>query len=289
LPALDSRFRAGLSGENRGSTFAAKFAPRNPLFYPLPPPAGGLSGENFAARSWMTLRCPYNFLSPWPGLSRPSMSSPLTPSNGKKAWMPGASPAKGDRTLCKQRYAQPPSVPRTALHRPGGEGTVRGAAEPVCGAAHLTLPGPTGRARGLAADVAPRPLPLPPKGRRGALSRTRAGRRQHSRLSEAVVLQPLSIPPTALRSRGNDEKERQLVEVFGLIVGQAPRGRRRCFPPSPHGLVRLTKGQLPRYSRSVFSFRRDGVMGLFLVLFGRRASWERPSRIIPGSAKLIPV
>ncbi len=38
--------------------------------------------------------------------------------------------------------------------RPGGEGRVRGADEPVCGATHLTLP-----LRG--------PLPLPPKGGEG--------------------------------------------------------------------------------------------------------------------------
>ena len=42
--------------------------------------------------------------------------------------------------------------------RPGGEGRVRGASKVVGGAAHLTFPG----------AVAPGPLPLPPKGRRGA-------------------------------------------------------------------------------------------------------------------------
>src|SRR5207245_630827 len=41
--------------------------------------------------------------------------------------------------------------------RPGGEGRVRGADEPVRGAAHLTLPSLRGG-----------PLPLPPEGRRGA-------------------------------------------------------------------------------------------------------------------------
>src|SRR6266700_563084 len=80
-----------------------------------------------------------------------------------------------------------------APRRPGGEGRVRGADEPVCGAAHLTLPG----------TVAPGPLPLPPEGRRGAFSRTPTGSRQHDRLSKAVVLQPLSVPRTALRSKGN--------------------------------------------------------------------------------------
>src|SRR5207302_10727993 len=32
---------------------------------------------------------------PWPGLSRPPTSSPSAPSNGKKAWMAGTSPATG--------------------------------------------------------------------------------------------------------------------------------------------------------------------------------------------------
>src|SRR6058998_162187 len=40
---------------------------------------------------------------------------------------------------------------------PGGEGKVRGADEPVRGTAHLTLP-----------SLRDGPLPLPPKGRRGA-------------------------------------------------------------------------------------------------------------------------
>ncbi len=32
-------------------------------------------------------------------------------------------------------------------------------------------------------------------------------------------------------------------------------------------LLRLTKGQLSRYNYSILLFRRDGVMGLFLILF----------------------
>ena len=49
---------------------------------------------------------------------------------------------------------EPPPIPSPASGRwPGGEGRVRGADEPVCGAAHLTLPTP-----------AVGPLPLPPEG-----------------------------------------------------------------------------------------------------------------------------
>ena len=63
-----------------------------------------------------------------------------------------------------RRFILPPNLPPAASflslspRRPGGEGRVRGAEEAVCGAAHLTLPG----------AIAPGPLPLPPKGRRGA-------------------------------------------------------------------------------------------------------------------------
>jgi hypothetical protein len=51
--------------------------------------------------------------------------------------------------------------------RPGGEGKVRGADEPVRGAAHLTLPPPRIKSVGrrLTRDGS---LPLPPEGRRGA-------------------------------------------------------------------------------------------------------------------------
>ena len=42
---------------------------------------------------------------------------------------------------------------------------MRGADGPVCGTAHLTLPG----------AAAPGPLPLPPEGRRGALSLVQPG------------------------------------------------------------------------------------------------------------------
>ncbi len=48
----------------------------------------------------------------------------------------------------------------------GGEGGVRGAVAPSSGEAHLALPVPAGRARGLAADAATGPL-LSPDGRRG--------------------------------------------------------------------------------------------------------------------------
>ena len=41
LRPLGSRFRAGLSGESWRYTFAAKWALDDPLFSPLPPPAGG--------------------------------------------------------------------------------------------------------------------------------------------------------------------------------------------------------------------------------------------------------
>ncbi len=40
LRSLGSRFRAGLSGESWRYTFAAKWALEDPLFSPLPPPAG---------------------------------------------------------------------------------------------------------------------------------------------------------------------------------------------------------------------------------------------------------
>jgi hypothetical protein len=44
-----------------------------------------------------------------------------------------------------------PTLSRAALHPlPGGEGRVRGADEPVCGAAHLTLP-----TRGLGPSLSP--------------------------------------------------------------------------------------------------------------------------------------
>ena len=51
-------------------------------------------------------------------------------------------------------------APRAFLLNPAGhgEGRVRGAAEPVCGVTHLTLP-----------SLSAGPLPLPPEGRRGAV------------------------------------------------------------------------------------------------------------------------
>src|SRR5215467_563698 len=76
--------------------------------------------------------------------------------------------------------------------RPGGEGRVRGADVAVCGAAHLTF---------LAAD-APGPLPLPPKGRRGALLSTAGRVTAAPAIEQATGSQPISIPPTALRDTG---------------------------------------------------------------------------------------
>jgi hypothetical protein len=47
------------------------------------------------------------------------------------------------------------------------------------------------------------------------------------------------------------------------------RRTRRCALPQPHGTIHLKKGQVSGYDRAswICVFRRDGVMGLFLVLF----------------------
>ena len=74
-----------------------------------------------------------------------------------------------------------------------------GADDTVCGATHLTFPGPTGQARGLAAYVAPRPLLSPLKGGDGLFSRKQSGRRRHFRLNRVAMWLPTSILRTALR------------------------------------------------------------------------------------------
>jgi hypothetical protein len=74
---------------------------------------------------------------------------------------------------------------------------VRGADEAVSGLAHLTLPG----------AFAPGPLPLPPEGRRGALFLNTKSKAESFRLNKAAVLQPISIPRTALRFYGNIRKK----------------------------------------------------------------------------------
>jgi hypothetical protein len=79
----------------------------------------GLSGEILVARNRTPSSGRHNFSSPWPDLFRPPMSSSLTSRSGNKAWMAGPSPAKEDPALCKQPYAQPNSIPRTALRSRG--------------------------------------------------------------------------------------------------------------------------------------------------------------------------
>ena len=80
----------------------------------------------------------------------------------------GLSGENRDPALAPKVTPHPP-MPFTLSPRwPGGEGGVRGAAETVCGAAHLALPDATDQVRGLKAHAAPGPLPLPPGGRRGA-------------------------------------------------------------------------------------------------------------------------
>src|SRR6266478_4520730 len=75
-----------------------------------------------------------------------------------------ASGLNGGRLRDSPRERLPVEFASTDAHftlaprRPGGKGRVRGADEPVCGAAHLTLP-----------SLRDGPLPLPPEGRRGAL------------------------------------------------------------------------------------------------------------------------
>jgi hypothetical protein len=64
-------FAQGGPGKNRGSTFAAKFAQITPLFYPLPPPAGGEGRRGGPPSRFAALPT-----SPSPALSRrgPSLS-----------------------------------------------------------------------------------------------------------------------------------------------------------------------------------------------------------------------
>jgi hypothetical protein len=77
---------------------------------------------------------------------------------------------------------------------PGGRGE---ADEAACGASHLTLPGPAGQARGLAAHVAPGPLPLPPKGGEGLFP-------VNSRLCDTARVQSVLVPRTALLRPGSN-------------------------------------------------------------------------------------
>ena len=93
-----------------------------------------------------------------------------------------ASPMQGGlASLGIVEIASPPPAPRNdaglttlSLHRPGGEGRVRGADEPVRDSAHLTLPPLSAHACVRLSDGASPmregPLPLPPEGRSGALA-----------------------------------------------------------------------------------------------------------------------
>ena len=97
-----------------------------PTFNPLPPPAAGLSGEIFVARGRMPSGRPHNFYLPVAGLVPATHVLAVHFADGQEGVDGRAKPGQGDPALCKQRHAQPRSVPRTALRLSGERVRVRG-------------------------------------------------------------------------------------------------------------------------------------------------------------------
>src|SRR5438270_10210841 len=89
--ALDSRFRAGLSGE---------------------PKRVGLEGRVTTIDT------------PWPGLTRPPTSASTAKLAPGRTWMPGTSPGKGtflSQRRCEDAETAPSEFPRTGLRFRGGD------------------------------------------------------------------------------------------------------------------------------------------------------------------------
>jgi hypothetical protein len=96
---------------------------------------------------------------------------------------------------------------------------------------------------------------------------------------------PLTLPspPRPAGGEGETQAASRALSKPKLGRGRGPAGKSRWPPskelstdfprtaPQPHGTVHLKKGQVSGYDRvswmCVIAFRRDGVMGLFPVLF----------------------
>ena len=147
------------------------------------------------------ITCPVSLRHPcpaWHSKSRAMFLPPLIPSPARGRAVRGKLALHFRREMGSRGPAFLSSPP---AGRGGGEGRVRGADGRICGAAHLTFPGPSW-AEG---SLAPGPLPLPPEGRRGALPRTPSCRILRFRLSWRRCSTEFDSPDSPARKAGIED------------------------------------------------------------------------------------